>query len=633
MILSGPNLSITAIGNDNDYAKTIAGAGGVVGIGAAVPSTSNTSTTTAGVGSSALITLTGSGSGAFVLSASHTAEAGTQVVADAGGVLSGAGASINNDISSNVKAQVEASTRVYARSINISATNRTDVTDNSNGTTGGVVSAAGSNSDAEISLTTTVSIGDHANLEVLGLASDYHTFVLSALNIVNASDNVVFKTGGVLAGAGADATVRAMTDQAQVSIGAGATLDTVGALDLLARGQGDVEVNTSVDTYGVGTVSTGTTRAELHPLNQVIVSSGAQLNALGDLNLAAGRSYDESMVDAADTYIVHSRWDGFAGSLIPIDDVNALAFLVQENQVTIDSGAYLSSGRQANLYAQRLSVADMIGKATAVSWVSDVANALNNLLGGGGAEQFSGQVLSEAHGSVTMNGTIETGKTRNQTLTLTWDSANHTVVVASGSSSSISFTESIQGLQNDLVTTLKQDEYMLATYGPTNSTLQSFYQGEITRIQAELYSEGLYETQGGVTIYPSVQVLTITINPIWAQAGLIDVRTGQLQGTGTFIAPTDTSVTINNETPAFLDLLGITIPILNGGVYLNGILVKTNLAINSSNQADAYYNNAHNFSGVVWSRRAWQVSPCPPGRAGQAPPQSSWSRIPSTSPL
>jgi thiol:disulfide interchange protein DsbD len=59
---------------------------------------------------------------------------------------------------------------------------------------------------------------------------------------------------------------------------------------------------------------------------------------------------------------------------------------------------------------------------------------------------------------------------------------------------------------------------------------------------------------------------------MWAQAGRIDVRGDQLQGSGRWIAPSDATVSVINNTPAYLEIKGITIPDENGQLFFNGVL-------------------------------------------------------------
>ena len=549
VILTGGSLSVSATGDDDNYAETTAGAGGVVGVAAASPSTTSVSNTQATLGTGNQITLTGSGTGVFNLSASHVATSGTKVNTTSYGALSGAGADADNTVLSTVLAKINNNSTIYAKKVSVTATNTVNSSDDIYGSTGGIASGAGSDSTTTISFTTTVEIGTNVRLETVGIVSNSLDYILAALNIVNASDKVVFETGGAISGAGAYSTISVMTDLARVLIGNGSNLISVSAMDISARGRGTLVTTVAADTYGLGTVTIGNAKIEIHPTNQVTIGS-AFVKAYGDLNISAGRSTVADMVTAADAYTVTAHWDGFAGSAIPISDIDAEAYLIQTNTITINSGAQLKCARQVNLYAQRLSTEDVLGKAKAVSWVSAVGDALNNLLGGGGEEQYAGHSLQEAHGTVIMNGSIETGLTRNQTLTITgWtiDEANETGTITATASDGITWTVSIKALESALLQSLRNAESMLTTYGATNATLKSFYENEVARLKAELEAAGLsenvsrYNSKTGQweysVVYPSVHVLTITINPIWAQAGVIDIRTDQLQGTGTFTAP------------------------------------------------------------------------------------------------
>src|SRR5204863_1987989 len=125
-------------------------------------------------------------------------------------------------------------------------------------------------------------------------------------------------------------------------------------------------------------------------------------------------------------------------------------------------------------------------------------------------------------------------------------------------------------LQEDAKTYAK---YACNVANPPNPTLCNFYAGEINRLQNELAplaETGTDSAGNTITLYPARQVLAVVVDPIWAQAGVIDVRADQLQGAGIFKAPGDTSVTVTNATPAFLQLKGITIPAVNGGVLFDG---------------------------------------------------------------
>ena len=71
---------------------------------------------------------------------------------------------------------------------------------------------------------------------------------------------------------------------------------------------------------------------------------------------------------------------------------------------------------------------------------------------------------------------------------------------------------------------------------------------------------------GGQTSANPQPQLEVTINPIYAEAGEVDVHASEFGGTGTIIAPNSADVTIINNSAASLNLLGIDIPETNGGL-------------------------------------------------------------------
>ena len=142
------------------------------------------------------------------------------------------------------------------------------------------------------------------------------------------------------------------------------------------------------------------------------------------------------------------------------------------------------------------------------------------------------------------------------------------------------FTSEAFVIESQLAQELRFAQDQLLQY-PGNATLVAFYEGEINRIQGELDAEGLLDTSDpDGRVAPITRLgLGVTINAIQADAGGIDLRADQVGGSGRWIAPGDASVSIINETPAFLNLRGITISESTGGLFVNGARVEgTSLA-------------------------------------------------------
>ena len=598
--ITANSLGVNATSHDDNTAKVTPGAGGLVAGVSARPLVSSTSTTFAGIGNRTLanrdIVLT-TGTGGLQVNATHTSTFNARVVASAFGLVSGAGADVDNYVDSVVEAKIGDSVVVDARSIDIAATNIVDQPSFAGGanvkaTAGGLISGARAKVDTTITrLQTLVTVGANADLEVKGDASNLSVFVLRALNVINSYNKATFTTGGAASGADTDVVFTAAAPLAKVMVNTGVSLVSPGKLELSARSGGSIDALIGTDTYGIGTVTGGTSRVEIRPDNVVDIAGSTLLSAFGDLNLLAGRSADPSLVDASDRWFITARYDAFAGSAIPISDIEASAWLDIENRISVALGAVLKSARQANMYAAHDPVGSIESKAKATSWVSAASSAVFGLLGGSGEVGYDADTQAEAHGFVTFDGTFFTGLNRHQALTLSGWNRETGVVTASVQSTGVTFTTSFKALTSELLDELVAAQAALAEFGSSNPTLAAFYQGEIDRITDELFALGLLDPNSGNPIPSEQEVLTVTVNPVWAQGGLIDVRTDQFQGGGTLHAPTDTSITIINDTPAFLEIRGATIPELNGGLFLNGTLTTTVGAINTSNGQRASLDN------------------------------------------
>ncbi len=612
------SLTVAATSNDNTFADTNAGSGGVVGVAAEVADTTNNSTTTASVGAGSGVNLTG----AFVLGADHTAAFNEEIDSFAGGLFAGTGGSVTNEVTASTTAQIFDSVNVTAGQITISAADHAVKPqlsgENVSGTTGGLVSAAGANVNTVISFHTDVIVGD-ATLDAAPTAdpSDNNILTVTALNTFDVYDRLAFTTGGAVSGAAVVGNILANglqhggADQAYVTFAAGANLFSSGAITISARGNGTANEEIATDVYGAGTATLGQPDVDLRPDNEVIFnggSPGAQVTAYGDLDVSSGAdtNYNE------DQYNLTSTFDGFAGSLIPISDVHAKGFVLQTNLITIGAGATLESARTANLFTNYLGFANITAQAKAESWVSDLTNAILSGLGGGALLAYANEQVDYFSNSIITNdGTIETGINRHQSLTLGnsdvssnpggWNDATGKITVASATPG-VNFTTGFEQLSSTLVNQILSDQQLLNQYS-ANPTLNTYYTNQIKALEAEGEMEGVVIVLQGTSPATDVitpvdkQVMTATVDPIYADAGRIFTTGNQLVGAGQWIAPSDASVTIINNTPAFLEIDGVMIPDDNGGLYFNGDQWTTNTQITNQDQANVKFLNKLNDSG------------------------------------
>jgi mucin-19 len=416
-------MQVSANGSDNNFAATTAGAGGVAAGVAVSPTTTDNAITAATIGLGANVNVTGGSiTSAFTITAAHLATVDTQVIAVAAGFLSGAGGAATNNINSSVTDTLDGD--VTALSIVGHAENDFnhpslghDV-DNFGGDTAGFVSAAGGTDTTAIAFTTLVDVGSSAILDVVGATSDPGALSLSALNSFQGYDQLTFKTGGAISGASAVSDIHTDSDLAKVYVEAGAKLISVGSINLAADGNANITTQVNTDTYGAVTAAVANSTIDLRPDNEIVIgtsgsNTAATLTAFGNIDALAGEDAGFNM----DAYYAHAYVDAYAGALIPINSINAHAYVVQTNHITVNSDATLNTGGNANLMANSVGFANVFAQAKSSSWASDVGNAILSVTGGNPANQFNGTAFSVSHGDVQVDGAIRTGISSNLFVT------------------------------------------------------------------------------------------------------------------------------------------------------------------------------------------------------------------------
>ncbi|HET6237314.1 MAG TPA: hypothetical protein VFE41_20495 [Acetobacteraceae bacterium] len=609
--ITSADFKLTATGDDNNSAYTNAGSGGLVAGASAESDTTNTSKTTATVGASDVIVLsdtTVSPTTGFIVYADHEADFNARISTFAGGLFAGTGGTETNNVTANTTAIVGGDAMVAAYNISVTAydfankpalpgSGSGSVTPNIYGETGGLVSGASASDVTTINFTTVVDVDPGAFLNALGTESNDPILQLEASNNFNIYDDVAFSAGGALSGAGATATINVPTDIAKVEVGSAAALQSQGAILITARGGGSFDEELQTDTYGLGTYSGGTTTVNVIVTNQVLVDSNVLMTAYGNLELGAGTD----VYPNNDTYQVTTHNDGYAYSAVPISNVNANAFLSQNNVISIASGALLKTAQEVYITAQPDRSANMVSYADAINWATGLANGILAALGGGSPIVHGGTSKTTTTSSVVMNGTIETGINSHLSLTLnnnaSWvggDPISQAVTAAPGASPQIMFSVDTEVPVSPLFQALEYDEQQLAEYGADNAALAAYYSGEVTRIEAELEAEGLLTVENNGTMVAEVgnaqAQLNVTIDPVYADAGVIYVHSASLTGTGTFIAPNSATVTIINNSLASLTLYGIQISADQGGLWYDIGPVSTNATINGINGSGSAAN-------------------------------------------
>lgn len=567
-------------------AHTVSGAAGGISGAVAVPSTNITMNATIEIGDRSVFEVTDH----FQMRTTTESQFDATLLAAAGGLLSGGGGSLSNTVDANSQIKLGAAT-IVAGNLLANAANLVDKsnrlsTGTVDATTGGLIAGVGVSSTTDLYLTSEVTMGADITLDNLGQPNAS----ISASNEIQALEETTLRSGGIAAGGINNSTLRTPLNNATVRLTDGASITAAGGIDICAGGSGDLKIQSNSETYGAATVGAGVATIAITPQNLVALESGAEIVAQRDVNLSAGTDTNFNQ----DIYNIGARVDTFAGSLIPIDLMDAIATLDQDNSIIINSGAAVRSGGDLRMHAEQFGDNNVIAQVKAVNWTTGVAGAIDGLFGAGGVEQFGGTATSNASGIVNVNGVAETGIARKRILEITEieradpgvdengdplpDTADlFTVFVDSRSTGDITFEKRLLPVNSALDLSLTEAERQLDLYWDVPA-LRTFYEAEVTRLKAELEELGLLQTlvdDQGRSIQQRVvrRSLSLDVDPVYAKAGRIDVRAGSfIHSEGALNAPGDSAVEIVNQTPANLILRGIEVTEDAGGVFLNGQL-------------------------------------------------------------
>ncbi len=415
------NVSVEAIGSDQNLASSIAGSGGVFsGLGGSA-ATSTTATTTAGIGTGSTLTVN-----SLTLEAEHTATFNSTVNALNIALAGGSAASCTNAVNSTVTANIGAGTDITAYSVDVSATNNevkrlfaagqtltsdptgADDGSNINSIAAGVGSLAGASSTTTIVNTTTVNVGDGATVDVIGSYFNPGDCSFEALNDIQAVDKTVINNGGFVAVSTAVSSITADTDNATVNIGsntsgaATTTLESVGDIDVAALSEAYIGANANVKVYGFAGGAAGTSTSDVANNDTVHLYPNAYLHSEGSINLMAGQTAG----GAQNRVIAQANTNLYIDTAFGGSTPNANANIHQTNYVQIDAGAQVLSVANANINAvQGYHRADGEGHGEVV-----VAGVPNELDGGESTDNPTDGVI--------INGTVKVGIQHIQNLTI-----------------------------------------------------------------------------------------------------------------------------------------------------------------------------------------------------------------------
>ncbi len=440
-------------------------------------------------------------------------------------------------------------------------------------------------SSTTIANNTMADVGANASINVTGSTTNPGLFELYALNNVDGSDTVNLDTGGLIDGSDATSSIDAATNDANAQIGPNATIHTVGDVNLDTRTTSNITVAPTVHTYGLASPGSIDGQAILGETDAVNVDPGAVIQAQGNPNLDAGGDMNGDLNDLT----TGSNAYELNASAIPAFELTSECEIDQTNTVNVASGAVLQAAGNANLLAEQHGNAITNAFGTGKDWLTAVASTLGKLFGGTGlsASTHTGTGIVNTTTTVTVNGTIQLGINNNQSLTINRTlNLNNAVPIPSDYSVTgpITFTVDTESLASDLIQQLQRLQALLVAY-TGDSAAEGAYESDIQQIEFQMSQLGLSETDGGTTFYRTQDVVpVVTVSPIFAEAGTITVDGDDLLGSGSLLAPGNVSISITNNSPAYLRLNAITIPQSFGGtLFFDGSTVTTDSGIGGVN--------------------------------------------------
>ncbi len=574
--LTADQLTIKAEAEDVLYAEAVSGSGGIISGAAAVADTRNEAATKVTVGKEGK-------NGHFDLkelkiSAVRTVKQNGTANSVNASVVGASGARLDNLSVAETAVDVLGHTDFAVNDVEIKALNsydksrkfaygnggwsESDLDYNIESGSGGVIDAPAVISKTVIDNRATVSFGADTvfgrNL-LRRQKGKSGKFVVSALNDVKAVDKAKLISGGVLAIADTVSSVDNRRNKAAVNLNGRVISD--GDLMLTANSNADLSSEVYVNTYGVSGVAAGRAVARTSADNSVLFASDSYTMSYGDLYVYAGQAYQ----DYSGSNRLNSRVYLWNNTALPFSDPEVEAAVSINNLINVASGAVLRSGRDIYLTSNMgTAIADGLSKAQ---------NPYNQLLS---LEDkvFNGSVNNDSR--IEVNGIAEAGVNNIQSYVIERDGR---VKVTVGDDSfydddRLYHQKSTEKLYSAITEEIVRLKELRADY-IHDQEAKTYYDKEIAALQAKLTLLGLYSENGGVV---NTTVDYITLNDIYAQPGAINLNTEQMLGSGTLSVTSDASVTIENNSPAFMRVSDVIIPERDGGtIKLKGAAVTSDL--------------------------------------------------------
>ena len=580
-------LKLSATGDEENYAESTAGQGGVISVAVSNAETDSDSSTKTWLGDA-------SGTQIVVenleLIADHRAEINSKVDSINVSIAGYGGAEAENYIDSDVKVDIGA-VDVQADDIQISAVNEFDKpwlpgdAHNADSTGISLIDVPADWSNTYISGDTQIAIGAGASLEQTSDPFDPGEFDLSVLNDIYARDKVKVESYGAVPVPRAASRVVVGDNDAdeanaeendpltgKITIG-NADLISTGDLDIYVRINSDIETHANGKAGGLAGQPLGDSLSKTDVDNIITIQDGALLYSKGQIRLLAGRTPDYD----GNLYINEAYTDLWNWTAFPLlkSSVDAYAEVDQINKVDIQAGSELKSVKDVVLSAY--------GGSGETSLIVYAQGRGTDLYREGGEEIFGDEVSFDVESGdtdtisdnrVIVNGIIRVGIQNKMSLaidgSITEDNGQETVSInfTTDPDPGITYSHGWTAYSLDMMGEILRLEELKIQYAGNTAAVEAF-DAEIERLHRQMNDLGYCSVHDDVTVCESeIPAYVVEIDDVLAQSSDIWVEADSVSGSGEMHAPGDAEITIDNNGPFYLWINRLTIPDDTGGRVL-----------------------------------------------------------------
>ncbi|MEO0518743.1 MAG: DUF4347 domain-containing protein, partial [Cyanobacteria bacterium P01_A01_bin.116] len=598
--ISAQNLNIQAVGNDNNFAESVSGGGGVVSGRASDSTTKSKSSAKVRIedGDAASGNVEIDIAGQLTIKADQTSDFNGKADSVNASVVGGSGAYVTNKVNSEATVEIGVDTDntennlvIEAGSVDIDATQtilKAELSDASaEAASGGVADGSAVAGETTIENTTLVSLGDSSTSNGFGTRINTTGDIdLNAFNDVSAWDKSNLNSGGLISVALATSEITHERNEAIVQI-QDADLYSDGDITLSALANVNLENKANASSYGLAGVPSARSSATTDTENLIQLNDGAYLRTEGDVNLLAGQDAqgNENQIE------LNSRSNIWNYTVVPIDGPgSSKASVTLANAIDIASGATVESVQDVTLLTAEGSVSSL-----GVLKSQDAYEALASAITGASTVSVKNDRddITSTSG-VTVDGTVNVSIENKEFLTIEQlvvnDSNKITVdgqeiydVTVSQSDGVGAIALSAESLSNNISTYILQLQELKTTYAG-DASAEAGYQAQIDYWTAQLDEVG-----------DASEVAYIEVPDISVKVGDIRVMGDYLQGSGELNSPGDAEIKITNNSPYYLRVNNLNVPEVEGGrILFNSASVTSNSDITNRN-----HGQTANFSQVT----------------------------------